>query len=183
MASSFPTPERCLLAQAAHWFIDRTMPIPDEVYRRAPVEVKEENSKLRDLFLALRSEDCDVRGRVVVEFRKYEKGPFDEQPKEVDSSLAWPKLSSKKIEIDKVWLDHIDFSNSKIPFGPVVLGKLKLDTSALDENTWSKFEFRHQQYSEDEGWQPEFFFRRRDFEFLKAQCFSIRSRRKHTNPG
>ena len=35
MPINFSTPERCLLAQAAHWFIDGTMPLSDDIYRRA----------------------------------------------------------------------------------------------------------------------------------------------------
>ena len=62
MPINFPTPERCLLVQAAHWFIDRTrVPLPDDVYRRRPVELKAENSELRELFLALQLADFDMK--------------------------------------------------------------------------------------------------------------------------
>jgi len=159
MPVSFSTPERCLLAQAAHWFLDRTkVPLPDDIYRRAPVELKAENSKLRDLFLALQAEDCDVRGRVVVVFRKYERGPFDEQPKETESSLNWPTLPSNKIDIEKVWLREIDFSNSKISFDIFIFGELKLSNFTLDEITWEKYDFIRSQYPEGEGWWHDFSF-------------------------
>ncbi len=167
----FPPSDRCLLAQAAHWFLDKTnKPLPDDVYRLAPVELKADNSELRELFLALQAEDFDVRGRVVVEFRKYERSPFEEQPKEVEFSPYWPELPSTKIQLEKVWLRDIDFSNSKIPFDVFVFGEMKSCTFALDENTWGKYDFIRPRYPEVEGWRHEFFFGDVTLDFPKLRA-------------
>lgn len=74
MPTYFPTPERCLLAQAALWFIDRnSVPVPDDAYRRAPSKFPTLFPKPRDLFLALLAKDCDLRGDLHVEFKQYKK--------------------------------------------------------------------------------------------------------------
>ena len=111
MPSSFPVPERCLLVQAAIWFLDRTkLPLPDEIYLSSPLELPAENSELRELFLVLKAENCDLRGDFVVEFTKH-LGP--NEAVESDCSRSISHLIDTEI-VGMLNRKDIDFSYSKI---------------------------------------------------------------------
>ena len=138
MPPNFPTPERCLLVQAAHWFIDGTMPIPDEVYRRAPVELKADNAELRELFLALHAEDCDLRGELVVEYTN-ELGRHD--PEDFDYSPPMTLLRDAQISIIG-FLEDVDFANSII----------RTKSWKVDEISDEQIEKKRQSFPSDEGW-------------------------------
>ncbi len=181
MQISFSTPERCLLVQAAHWFIDGTEPLPDEIYLSAPAELKTENSEMGELFLALKAGDFDVTGELVAEFRKYEKVPLDAQQKEV--SYAGPILLSGKfatyalpmppffragmpekteINIGRLILEDFDFANSKLKINPIWLDE------SSDLILISFIEFK---YPEEEGWVYDCFFRKVTVDFSKLSVF------------
>ncbi len=190
MQISFSTPERCLLVQAAHWFIDGTEPLPDEIYLSAPVELKTENSEMRELFLALKAGDFDVGGELVVEFRKYEKVPLDAQQKEVScagpfllsgglATLPFPEgitpvasprdmYEEAKINIGRLNIDDFDFANNKI----------KINTIWLDDH--SEFTltcFIENRYPRDKGWVYECFFRDVTVDFSKLSASPLRDER------
>ena len=108
MPTNFPTPERCLLEQAAHWFIDGTVPLPDEDYLSTPLELKAENSELRELFLALKAENCDLKGDFVVEITRY---LGSNEAVESDDSRSISRLIGTEI-VGKLNLKDIDFENA-----------------------------------------------------------------------
>jgi len=54
--------------QAALWFADGVTPIPDEAFLAAPREFTSEKPDFRELFLALKAQDCDLQGDLVIEF-------------------------------------------------------------------------------------------------------------------
>ncbi len=161
MPSSFPTPERCLLEQAARWFIDGTMPIPDEVYQRAPVELKAENSELRELFLVLLAEDCDVRGNLEVNFIQNDDDPPFEKIKKVPTPPNIFTLTRDvKILTDTLLFRLVNFRDNKI--GSWI--------SRLDDYDKGQFEKISQKYPEHEAWATIFSFRNVTVDFSKLSA-------------
>ena len=120
MPFKFPTPERCLLVQAAHWLIKKEMPVPDEVYLRAPVELKAENSELRELFLALQFANCDVRGKLVGGDGTGKV--INSDPLEIGRSPeGWTCLilDNAEVSIEEYNMSELDFANNEINPDPI----------------------------------------------------------------
>ena len=110
----FSTPKRCLIAQAANWFVKRIDPIPDQDYLAAPLDVSNENEKLRDLYLTLRANDCDLRGRLMVEFSGHAIFPQTPSPR-IPMHVPPRKISDTRyINIDDYDIRDFYFKNSVI---------------------------------------------------------------------
>jgi hypothetical protein len=114
MPLKYPSPKRCSLQQAAIWFADRTIPLPEDIFRRTLHPPADGTIELRDLFAALLMVDCGLMGNLLVYFGE-------------NSEVVWPKdtfafrgdfdhseqfiISHDKI-IDRsyVHMKHINFS-------------------------------------------------------------------------
>ncbi len=169
MQISFSTPERCLLVQAAHWFIDGTLPVPDDTYRLAPVELKADNSELRDLFLALQLTDCDVRGDLVLEIKK-KMAPHEE--KKSNYTPLTSLLRDTKVELDTVSLNNVVFSNSIINTAHWVIAK----TAAKE------IKKQRQRQPSDEGWPGKFFYQHVTVNFSKLNAILSRAEESTPSP-
>ena len=148
MPINFPTPERCLLVQAAHWFIDGTEPLPDEVYQLAQVELKAEKSKLRELFFALLAGDCDVRGDLIASFSTYEPGWLGVERKKTSSSPYFLIEENAIVLMSKYILKDVSFGIN------LIITKSDL----LDPIAREKYEKRHNEFSERVPVHPDHFF-------------------------
>ena len=155
----FPAPERCLLVQAARWFVDnKTMPIPDEAYVRAPGELEANNSELRELFLTLLAEDCDVRGQLFAWFRMYEKGWVGDETKILKSSQPFILLR-----------------NARVLMGNAVFPDVRFKANIIETEPWSldpiarrEFLKKSEEFSLDNFWFPTCIFRNVTVDFSKS---------------
>lgn len=173
MPSSFPTPERCLLVQAAHWFIDGTMPIPDEFYLRAPIKLKAENSELRGLFVALLAEDCDLRGDLVVQFRQYKETQSFEE-----TENAPPPLPTASLAQDvKILRDGLSLRNVKFE-----LNETAPTIGISGEYDKGQFDKLSQKYPKHEDWTAIFNFKKLTVDFSKLSTFLSRTKESTLPP-
>jgi len=161
MQISFSTPERCLLVQAAHWFIDGTAPLPDEVYLRAPIELKAESSELRELFLALLAEDCDLRGDLVVQFRQYKEAQPFEETEEAPAPFPTATFQDVKILTDSLSLRDVKFE----------LNETHRMIGISGEYDKGQFDKLRQKYPEHEGWTARFHFKKLTVNFSKLTAY------------
>ncbi len=168
MQISFSTPERCLLVQAAHWFIDGILPLPDEVYLRAPIELKAENSELRGLFIALLAEDCDLRGDLVMENPK-KLGPHEE--KKSNYTPPTSIFRDTKVGLDTVSLNAIDFANSKI----------KTAYWVIAETAGKEIKKQRQRHPSEVSWPGKFFYQHVTVDFSKLGVL-LSSAKESANP-
>ncbi len=67
--AKFTTPDRCLLVQAALWFVDGVKPIPDEAFLLAPKHFSSEQPDFSELFRALKIGGCNLRGDLILDFQ------------------------------------------------------------------------------------------------------------------
>ncbi len=160
MPIKLPTIERCLLVQAAHWFIDGTMPLPDEVYQRAPIVLNAEKPKLRELFLALQHEDFDVRGELFVYFKISRKHPSFVQL----LNAPPPALSlsrNVKILIDTLSFGDVNFGNNAI----------ESTRGFSDDYAKGQFEKWRQKFPRHEGWFATFFLEKVTVNFTNFRAY------------
>ena len=161
MPINFPTPKRCLLVQAAHWFIDGNEPLPDEIYLRAQVELKAEESKLRELFFALLAEDYDVRGDLVASFSTYEPGWLGVEIKKIGSSGYVLIKRNAIVLMGNYNLKEISFEANLI----------KTNADLLDPIARKKYDKRYSEFSEYVPVHPDrFFFRDVTVDFSKLRA-------------
>ena len=95
--------ERILLAQAANWFLHKSQPIEDHLYRSAPTVIDNEDPHLRELYLILRKHKCDLQGWSTVNYTVEHEGE--------QGNLEQP-FNHYRVDIGKFRLQDIDFNKS-----------------------------------------------------------------------
>lgn len=110
--AKYPRPERCLLVQAALWFVDGVAPIPDKAFLDAPKDFSSDNPDFTELFRALKFAHCDLRGELVLDF-------VPDRPSIIlVQNHAYPRFQHQGYEfnLDDCDCKDVDFAGSSIKY-------------------------------------------------------------------
>ena len=139
----FDVPDRCLLSQAFLWFNENVTPLPDKVFKQAPVFVDEPGDQRRAFFLMMVANKIALKGDLTFEAHNYYLNSAD-QPELKDWSPPVRYLCDHQIDPERILLKDVSFSLSEIEVSQPEF------TWLINNETLKKIQLR---CPRNEGWQ------------------------------